>query len=220
LGCATLKEIQKKQIAQRHLLRSQELLTQGDYEGSAKENQKVLSLFVKEPPSDKALFNIGIIYAHYGNPERDYNKSREYFEKLIKEYPQSHLIEQAKIWVGVLLEIDKQTTASEHLLRSWKLLVRGDYKGSLKENQKVLSLYAKGPPGDEALFNIGLIYAHYGNPEKDYKKSRVHFARLIKKYPQSPLTEQAKIWLEVLTTIEKAKQVDIEIEKKKKELTR
>ena len=76
----------------------------------------------------------------------------------------------------------------------------------------------KKPPGDKALFNMGLIYAHYGNPEKDYKKSISFFTKLIKEYSNSALVEQAKIWVGILDAIEKEKQVDIEIEKKKNEL--
>lgn len=124
------------------------------------------------------------------------------------------------IGCATLEEIKKRQSIHEHLSRSQKLLAQGDYEGSLKENQKVLSLSAKSPLGDDALFNMGLIYAHYRNPEKDYKKSLSYFAKLLNEYPQSPLVEQAKIWLGVLNVIEKTKQVDIEIEKKKKELTR
>jgi hypothetical protein len=45
-------------------------------------------------------------------------------------------------------------------------------------------------------------------------------ATLIDRDPQSPLVEQAKIWIGVLNVIEKSKQVDIEIEEMKKELSR
>jgi hypothetical protein len=43
---------------------------------------------------------------------------------------------------------------------------------------------------------------------------------LIDTFPQSELADQARVWVNVLQTIEKTKQVDIEIEEKKKELTR
>ena len=76
----------------------------------------------------------------------------------------------------------------------------------------------------EALFNMGLIYAHSGNPKKDFEKSIEFFKKLIKDYPESPLIEQSKIWVEVLQkneelnqVIQKLKQVDIEIEEKKRE---
>lgn len=228
-GCATLKDIEKRQAARKNLLHSQELLAEGDFNEALRENQKILSVFVKGPPGDEALFNIALIYAHYDNPEKDYKKSLLYLSRLIEAYPQSPVVEQAKIWVSVLKVIEKpkvkkvkiveRKTTSENLIRSQKLLARGNYKGALKENMKVLDL-PESPFGDNALFNIALIYAHYDNPEKDYKKSLLYLSRLIKEYPESTLTEQAKIWLDVLNVIEKSKQVDIEIEKKKKELTR
>jgi tetratricopeptide (TPR) repeat protein len=209
-------------------------------------------------PEDEALFNMGLIYAHFGNPRKDYAKSLNFFAKILNDYPKSPLVDQAKIWVGVLyengklnqiIEKSKETTketkqmmekleklkmqepmveergiARGHLLRGQKLLVRGDYEGSIAENQKVLALSTHRAPEDEALFNIGLIYAHFGNPKKDYSKSLDSFKRMINDYPKSPLVEQAKILVGVVQEtlrlnliIEKSKQVDIEIEEKKRE---
>ena len=119
---------------------------------------------------------------------------------------------------------EEQKKTNEYLLRGQKLLAQGNYEASLRENQKTLSLSANNPPGDEALFNMGLIYAHSGNPKKDYGKSIDFFKRLLKDYPQSPLVEQAKIWIGVLQEnekliqmLEKSKEVDIKIEEKKRE---
>jgi TolA-binding protein len=222
------------------------------------ENQKVLSRSKNISPEDEALFNMGLIYAHFGNPRKDYRKSLDFFLKILNGYPGSPLVEQAKIWVGVLQENEKSSQiiekskktieqtkqmiekleklkrpepvveergeARERLLRGQKLLSQGDYEGSLAENQKVLTLSARRPPEDEALFNTGLIYAHFDNPKKDYGKSLDYFKRMIKDYPKSPLSEQAKIWIGVLQEneklnqiLEKSKQVDIEIEEMKRE---
>jgi tetratricopeptide (TPR) repeat protein len=258
INCATVKETRQQPETRQYLIRGQTLLAQGDYEGALAENQKVLALSTHRPPEDEALFNIGLIYAHFGNPRRDYRKSLSFFLKILNDYPSSPLVEQAKIWVGVLheneklnqnIEQSKQTIektkqmvekleklkrpepvveargeAREHLLRGQKLLAQGDYEGALAENQKVLALSTHRPPEDEALFNIGLIYAHFDNPKKDYGKSLDCFKRMTKGYPKSSLVEQAKIWVGVLQEneklnqiIEKSKQVDIEIEEKKRE---
>lgn len=217
LGCAAVKNFENRNSANSILLQNQKLISEGNFDGALKENERVMSLFIKEPPGDQAIYNMGLIYAHHMNPGKDFSKSLMYFEKLIAEQPLSPLAEQAKIWVGLLKKIIME---EEYFLRSTKMLSKGDYQGALKENRKILSLYNTAPPADQALFNIGLIYAHYGNPDKDYLESIQYLEKLIQKYPGSPLTEQAKIWLNVLNIMEKAKQVDIEIDKKKRELTR
>jgi TolA-binding protein len=99
------------------------------------------------------------------------------------------------------------------------LMRQGDFDGALKESQLTLAHSPKDPPGDDALYYMGLIYAHHGNPKKDYQKAHGLFMRVIKEFPQSPRAEESNIWIGVLESIEKAKQVDIQIEEKKKELT-
>jgi len=247
--------IKGKVEAYQYLHRGKGLLAQGDYEGAFNENLKILSLAIHRPPEDEALFNMGWIYAHPENPKKNYQKSIFFFKKLLEGFPQSSWSERAKIWVGILQENEKlsQTVealnrmneksnqidrkieeweqAREPFLLSQKLLAEGKYEGALKENQRILSLSGQNPPGDEALFNIGLIHAHPGNTKKDYGKSLTFFRRLIKEYPQSSWVEQAKTWAGVLQeneklsrsieelsrVIEKSKQVDIEIEEKKRE---
>jgi tetratricopeptide (TPR) repeat protein len=258
-GCAALENTRvkiKTQVeASRYLQRGKGLLAQGDYEGAFNENIKILSLAIHRPPEDEALFNMGWICAHPGNPKKDYKKSIFFFKKLLKEFPQSAWGERTKIWVSILEEneklketieafnrrdekskeigkkIEEWEQTREPFLLSQKLLAEGNYEGALKENQRILSLSGQNPPGDEALFNIGLIHAHPGNTKKDYGKSLTLFRRLIKEYPQSPCFEQAKIWVGILQdneklsrsieelsqVLEKSKQVDIEIEEKKRE---
>lgn len=135
---------------------------------------------------------------------------------------------------ATLKEMEAKRETRETLVTAQKLLDQGDYEGALKENQKVLSLYDNVPPGDEALFNAGLIYAHYGYPKRDCKKSLDLFKRLVQMFPHSPLVGQTKIWIGILQenerlsreieelnkTIKKSKQVDIEIDEKKKELSK
>ena len=131
-------------------------------------------------------------------------------------------------------EMGSKRETCEYLVKAQKLLEQEDYEGSLKENQKVLSLYGNVPPGDEALFNMGLIYTYYRYSKRDYQKSLDCFKRLIKVFPQSPLVVHSKIWIgmlqenerlnmeveELKKTLKKSKQVDIEIDEKKKELSK
>lgn len=236
-GCTTLMNLERKLEARDHLYRGEKLLEQGNLKLSLQEHKRALSLLGHMTPGDRVLFNMGIIYAHFGNPAMNYNKSLGFFRRLTKEFPQSPLVERATIWIEVLTVVEKkkvshiktkekkkvspqQIQKSDYLCPGKKLLDLGDFEGSLMENQKVLSLFPNTPPGDSALFNMALVHAHYKNPDRDYRKSIACFKRLTEEFPQSTLLEQAKIWIEVFETMEKAKQVDIEIEEKRKELTR
>ncbi len=125
-------------------------------------------------------------------------------------------------------------TAHGHLATAERLFDRGDYEGALKEDQIALSLSPDTPPGDEALFHEGLIYAHPAYRRRDNQKSLDCMRRLVKGFPGSPLAGQARIWIGVLqenerlkrethdltTTIRKSKQVDIEVDEKRRELSR
>jgi TolA-binding protein len=105
-----------------------------------------------------------------------------------------------------------------HLKSVEGLISRGNFEAAIKESLEVLALSPKTPPADEALMDLGLISAHYANPKKDYKKALGYFLRVEREFPQSPLVEEAKIWVGVLRDFEKAKQVDLEIEEMKKGL--
>ena len=100
------------------------------------------------------------------------------------------------------------------------LYAHGDFENSLKINQGIISQCDHKPPGDQALFNVGLIYASQNYPKKDYKKSIAIFQRIVREYPQSPLAAQSKTWIGVLSVIERSKEADIEIEQTKKKLSR
>ena len=117
-------------------------------------------------------------------------------------------------------EVRERREAQESLQLAQQLMARGDYEGALRENQKVLKQAKNQAPGDEALFNMGLVYVNPKNPKKDNRRAISFFNQVVKGYPDSPLTEQAKIWVGVLDGMEKLKQVDIEIEEKKRDRTR
>ena len=236
-GCATFEGIKGTFAAREYMNRSSEFVAAGDYQAAIEENQRVLSMSVDGVPKDQAAFNIALIYANTKNPARDYRKSLGYFKTLVKDYPESPLREQAETWASLMSAVQKttigskgtnngqstsneQVTSNLHLLQSQKLFSEGKYQEVIDENSVLLEMPGKSIFRDRALFNMGLVYAHHENPDKDYAKSLSYFTQLINEYPDSPLAVQAAIWQNVLNIIEKAKQVDIEIEQKKKELSR
>jgi tetratricopeptide (TPR) repeat protein len=117
-------------------------------------------------------------------------------------------------------EVLERREAHEYLMLAESLMAKGDYEGSLRESQRALNLLKDQPPADTAVFNMGLLYAHPKNPKKDNKRAIYFFNRVIKDYPDSPWAEQAKIWVAVLDGVEKLKQVDLEIEERKRDRSR
>lgn len=109
---------------------------------------------------------------------------------------------------------------SLHVRQAEPLMARHDFEGALRECQEAVALSSRTAPADEALFIMALIHVHYGNPKKDYRKSQALFTRVIREFPESPRVEEAKIWVGVLEAIEKAKQVDADIEERKKGLVK
>ena len=94
----------------------------------------------------------------------------------------------------------------QHLRQGQAFLAQGNFDASLRENQKVLSLSPGRPPGDEALFNIGLIYAHPGNSQRNSIASIIYLQRLIREFPKSPWRGKASACIEIIQESEKAAQ--------------
>ena len=101
--------------ANAHLVLGKTYLAQGEYGSALKESEKVISLAGKNVPVDEALFYVGLIYAHPANSARDYGKSIVSFRRLIRDYPGSSLVEQAKTMVGLLQENDKLDRTTDKL---------------------------------------------------------------------------------------------------------
>jgi TolA-binding protein len=109
---------------------------------------------------------------------------------------------------------------SASVAKSRQIVDNNDFAEAVQRNLQILEESGKKKPADEALYNLGLIYAHVDNPAKDYQKSQTYFNVLTEQFPDSDWAEEARIWLGLFETIEKIQQIDIEIEQQKKELTR
>jgi len=125
-GCSpvleAVKEPTNRAHVRNHIAESKKLFEQGNYEASLKENEKALSLAGGKSPGDEALFHMGVTAAYSRNPQKDYPKSLVYFERLVREYPESKLLEQAKVWVQVLQEHQRVIQGKKALLQEKQIL--------------------------------------------------------------------------------------------------
>ncbi|MCK5507127.1 MAG: hypothetical protein KAI50_01225 [Desulfobacterales bacterium] len=97
------------------------------------------------------------------------------------------------IGCAATLNFQKIQQSEKSFKKGEKFIVKGEYKKALIEYEKVLRLFPKASPGDNALFHIGLIWLHPDNPQRDYEKSLIFFQRVIHDFSQSGLKETAQV---------------------------
>jgi hypothetical protein len=124
----------------------------------------------------------------------------------------------------------------------------GDYTSFLAENQGKLDRCAGWTECDVALFNLSFIYAYPLSPYRNPRKARHYLAELQRQYTQSPWTSQGQVLMaflderavfeetqrrlqaelrsreatirKLLGQLDRSRDIDIEMEKKERELLR
>src|SRR5262245_19065787 len=124
----------------------------------------------------------------------------------------------------------------------------GNYAKFLAENRQVLERCEGSTSCEVALFNLGFVHAYPPSPYHDPSKALRYFDDLIKKYPQSPWAFEGRAWRALLTQnlaleeqrrrlqtdlrskdatirtlrtqLGRSRDIDIEIDKKERELLR
>ena len=84
--------------------------------------------------ADRGLFEMGIIYAHPKNEQKDYQKSLECFQKLIKDYPESEYRQNSEMMIFNIRNValkDKTIAAQQMQIETLQHEVQG------KENEIV-----------------------------------------------------------------------------------
>jgi hypothetical protein len=129
-----------------------------------------------------------------------------------------------------------------------KVIQNGDYRGFLAENQRNLSECGGSMACDVTLFNLGFVYAYPRSPYRDPQKARQYLRELRSRFPQSPWTWQGQMLLVFMNEqvsleeaqrrlradlrardaaiqklqgqLNRSREIDIDIEKKERELLR
>jgi outer membrane protein assembly factor BamD (BamD/ComL family) len=90
--------------------------------------------------------------------------------------------------------------ARHHIEGAKEQVSKGDFDAALKGAEEGLRTSPE-TMGDEALYLIGVIYAHPKNPGADWERSLESFQTLIEKYPGSELIQASEAWSSVLLKI-------------------
>jgi tetratricopeptide (TPR) repeat protein len=121
-GCAATSHELRDERRSEHFERANALFSQGNYEASFKENQKLLAEGKGAP--DVALFNMGLVSAYSMNSKKNYPRALHSFRTLLKEHPKSPLSEPARAWIQVLEEHQKMTEERQKLVEDKRTLTR------------------------------------------------------------------------------------------------
>ncbi|MCP4252157.1 MAG: tetratricopeptide repeat protein [Candidatus Scalindua sp.] len=125
-----------------------------------------------------------------------------------KEDNEVEPLENFKEVLSLFPEFAKKWQGKQDLAKARALMFKGDYEASLKYNKEVLRQFPR-MLGDQALFQMGLNYAHPENPKPDNQKSIECFQKIIEKFPKSSIGDEAVIWiLFIQKTIENKKMFD------------
>ncbi len=108
-GCVPFSSFYPKKEGQRekYLANAAKLMEKGDYKASLGETEKVLSKSLPQSLENKALFQMGLLYIHPENPQRNYKKSLEYFIAIEddKKFVKRRLKTEALFYSNLLKEI-------------------------------------------------------------------------------------------------------------------
>jgi len=97
--------------------------------------------------------------------------------------------------------VERVLEARNYLDNSDKLMIKGDYADALKEAGEALKRCPNSPPGDRALYQMGLIWAHPKNLERDSERSIGCFQMLLTKFPDSGLTGKAGMHIDTIVEL-------------------
>jgi tetratricopeptide (TPR) repeat protein len=109
-----------------------DLFHQGSYTASLDKYSEIVEKYPAK--ADRALFEMGIIYAHPRNERKDYQKSLDCFQKLVKEYPGSEFRQNSEMMIFNIRNVvlKDQTIAAQQMQIE---TLRHDVQG--KENEIV-----------------------------------------------------------------------------------
>jgi len=115
--------------------------------------------------------------------------------------------------LGGCAHLSDQWQGEQDLKDAKHLMSTDQYSESEKKTLNVLEAFPK-TLGDEALFQMGLIYCFPRNPMADYEKSKVFFERLVTQYPDSSRKGEAAAWLFALNRLADHEKEGLELQEK------
>jgi L,D-peptidoglycan transpeptidase YkuD (ErfK/YbiS/YcfS/YnhG family) len=118
-----------------------DFFNQGKYEASLSKYEQIIE---KHPAAgDRVLFEMGIIYAHPGNQQKDYQKSLACFQKIVRDYPASEYRRDSHMMIFQIHNViikDKIIAAQQTQIETSRQEVKGKKNEIIALQEKIETL--------------------------------------------------------------------------------
>ncbi len=157
-GCSHLYE---GFLAKSTFQEANEFFSQGSYKASLRKYEQIIAKYPSA--ADRVLFEMGIIYAHPKNEQKDYQQSLACFQKLLKDYPESLYRQEAEMMIFYINNVtikDKRLVTQQTQIEDLEQKIRTKEKEILtqQENIEALKQEAEGK-GNEIIALLKKIEA-------------------------------------------------------------
>lgn len=137
-GCGHLNEGSQ---ARSNFKEANDLFNQGSYNASLSKYEQISEKY--PAAGDRVLFEMGIVYAYPGNEQKDYQKSLECFQKLIKDYPGSEYRKDSEMMIFQINNVtvkDKTIAAQQAQIEALQQEVRSTGNEIITLQKKIEAL--------------------------------------------------------------------------------
>lgn len=114
-----------------------DFFNQGKYEASLSRYRRIVE---KHPTAaDRVLFEMGIIYAHPRNEKKDYRKSLECFQKIVKDYPDSEYRRDSQMMIFQIHNVINK----DKIIAAQKTQIKTSFQGVKSRENEIITLHEK-----------------------------------------------------------------------------
>jgi tetratricopeptide (TPR) repeat protein len=153
-GCSHLNDGRQ---AKTTFAEANDLFHQGSYAASLDKYSEIIEKY--PATADRALFEMGIIYAHPKNEQKDFQKSLECFQKLIKDYPGSEYRQNSEMMTfnirNVVLK-DQTIAAQQTQIETLRHEIQGKENEVVALQKKIEAFEKKIEALDKKFFDYAI----------------------------------------------------------------
>jgi len=144
-GCShTGEELQASSLSQE----ANDFFNQGKYEASLRKYEQIIE---KNPAvADRVLFEMGIIYAHPGNEQKDYQKSLECFQKLVRDYPDSAYRPDSQMMTFQINNV----IIKDKIIATQQTQIEASRQGAKSKENQIIALKEKNETLEQKIFAL------------------------------------------------------------------